>query len=154
MNQFKVGDKVRRTSYSDSLKVGGIYTVSDVSGSFIGLEADPICGYTAPYRFDCFELVSDSSETSDKSESDIVKAWFDKVKYVTRDFPWYLDQNLILSDMGGGIWIGKETVDVIISVYDQQKAQEDAHNKQLLIDKKKALEVELAEINKQLGESV
>jgi hypothetical protein len=154
MNQFAVGDKVRRVNYAGVLEVGGVYTVSNVSiKGCIGVEEyTSEDGDKTPFDVANFELVSKSPETSDKSESDIVKAWFDKVKYVTRDFPWYLDQNLILSDMGGGIWIGKETVDVIISVYDQQKAQEDAHNKQLLIDKKKALEVELAEINKQLGE--
>lgn len=87
------------------------------------------------------------------SESEIVKGWFEKVKYVTReDSPYYVDYSLVISDMGAGMWRQEEAIDMIINVYDEHKRQEKEHNKQSLLDKKKALELELAQINEQLGE--
>ncbi len=163
MKQFAVGDKVRRVNYAGLLEIGGVYTVSNVSiKGLIGVkEFTSEYGDKTPFDVTNFELVSklpetsEKSEASDSSESDIVKAWFDKVKYVTRDnSPYYVDYALVISDMGAGMWIQEETIDMIINVYDEHKRQEKEHNKRSLLDKKADLELQLAEINKQLGESV
>ncbi len=153
MKQFAVGDKVRRIRYAGDLELGKVYTVSNVSiTGFIGVKEWQDHDDKTPFDVINFELVP-YSDVPDKSESEIVKAWFEKVRYVTReDSPYYVDYSLVISDMSAGMWRQEEAIDMIINVYDEHKRQEKEHNKQSLLDKKTALELELAQINEQLGE--
>jgi hypothetical protein len=153
MKQFAVGDKVRRVNYAGLLEIGGVYTVSNVSiKGLIGVkEFTSEDGDKTPFDVTNFDLVSKSSGASEKSESDIVKAWFDKLNW--------LDRNTPIATFGG--FLSNEIdemndlsdcIDFVINSYDAYQNKAKQKEKQELLDKKKALEVELAEINKQLGE--
>ncbi len=130
-------------------------TISSIEDGFVRYGGEYIL---FPSDVEFFFLVVDvpvqkENVVSNKSESEIVKAWFEKVKYVTReDSPYYVDCSLVISDMGAGMWGQEEAIDMIINVYDEYKRQEKESNKQSLLDKKKALELQLAQINEQLGE--
>jgi hypothetical protein len=130
-------------------------TVSYIEGDIVHYRGDYFF-YQTDIEF--FFLVADvpvqkENVASDKSESEIVKAWFEKLKCVTdRDSIYYLEYCLSISDTHGGWWSNDETVDIVINVYEERKRQEKEHSKQTLLDKKKALELQLAQINEQLGE--
>jgi hypothetical protein len=155
MNQFAVGDKVRRVDYAGLLEIGKVYTVSNVSiKGLIGVEEfTSEDGDKTPFDVNNFDLVSNSSGVSDKSESDIVKAWFDKLKWLDGNTPIAAFGGFLTNEMDVMNDIS-DCVDFVINSYDAYRNEAKQKEKQELIDKKKALEVELAEINKQLGESV
>jgi hypothetical protein len=74
MNQFKVGDKVRRTEeggndISYGVYVGKIYTVSR-SGGYIALE-----GISGLWGSECFDLVEKEPESQKHVHADLIIAW-------------------------------------------------------------------------------
>lgn len=151
MKQFEVGDKVRRIRCAGELELGNVYTVSNVSiKGFIGVKEWQEHDDKALFDVSNFELVP-HSDMPDKSESEIVKAWFDKLKWL------HLHTHIVGTDVkviteDGYDLLGKASVDFVINSYEAYQAKAKQKEKQSLLDKKKALELELAQINEQLGE--
>jgi hypothetical protein len=151
--KFQVGDKVRRLyfGYGDTILVGNVYTVDAVneSGSFIGLSEYYSSKEHTPFDASNFELV-DSEVSSAKEESEIVKAWFDKMEWLLDNTPIKLYTNLELIIENGESLYNVDCVDFVINSYEAYQNKAKQQQKQLLLDKKKALELELAQINEQL----
>jgi hypothetical protein len=154
MNKFRVDDKVRRLyyNYGDDMLVGNVYTVDAVneSGSLIGVRE--CYSPTGQAHFDArnFELVEPEASPA-KSEAEIVKAWFDKLKW--------LDDNTQIATFGGFLsnemedtYNLEDSVDFVINSYEAYQSEAKQKAKQELLDKKAKLELELAQINEQLGE--
>ena len=159
MNKFAVGDKVRRVKYAGVLEIGEVYTVSNVSiKGFVGVEEfTSEDGDKTPFDVANFELVassetSDKSESSETSESDIVKVWFDKLVWLYDNSPITIGCNLNVYMEDGDYLTNQESVDFVINSYAAYQNKAKQKEKQSLLDKKKALELELAQINEQLGE--
>jgi hypothetical protein len=158
MNQFKVGKKYK---FNEAMTIefvdahfsneeilneittfDNIITVDHIEDNLVRYKGK-YCLYESDVKF-FIEL---------HSESDVVKAWFDKLNW--------LDRNTPIATFGG--FLSNEIdemndlsdcIDFVINSYDAYQNKAKQKEKQELVDKKKALEVELAEINKQLGEDV
>jgi hypothetical protein len=143
MSKFKAGDKIRRITHIDDLEIGGIYTFRKwLGGNMIVIEEFPDDAFDQTH----FELV-ESEVSPSKEEAEIVKAWFDKLKW--------LDDNTQIATFGGFLsneiddtYNLENCVDFVISSYEAYQAKA----KQELLDKKAELELQLARINEQLGE--
>jgi len=95
-------------------------------------------------------FVSEAPEIYNAVQSYLVKDWFDKLKW--------LEDNTQIATFGG--FLSNELdetcniencVDFVINSYESYKTKAKQEEMQKLLDKKSALELELAEINKQLG---
>ncbi len=94
--------------------------------------------------------VEQENVVSNKSESEIVKAWFDKVEWLLDNTPIKLYTNLEIVMENQYTLCNAGSVDFVINSYEAYQNKAKQQQKQLLLDKKKALELELAQINEQL----
>lgn len=152
MKQFEVGDKVRRIRYAGDLELGKVYTVSNVSiTGFIGVKEWQDHDDKTPFDVINFELVP-YSDVPDKSESEIVKAWIHKLWWLNDNTEVYVPYNINVEMEDGTILRNEESVDFVINSYEAYRNKAKQKEKQELLDKKAALELQLAQINEQLGE--
>ena len=149
MKQFAVGDKVRRIRYAGDLELGKVYTVSNVSiAGFIGVKEWQDHNDKTPFDVTNFELVP-YSDIPDKSESEIVKAWFDKLKWLDDNTPIAAFEGFVTNEVNIQN-NASDCIDFVINSYEAYQNKAKQKEKQSLLDKKAELEVQLAEINKQL----
>lgn len=90
--------------------------------------------------------------TEKELEIQVVKAWWKKLNYLVRDddSEIYKYRGLGVADVNGTEWCDEHCVELVINMYEAYKAKESERRKQELLDKKTKLELELAEINKEL----
>lgn len=145
MNKFKAGDVVIRINdnWGDCV-VGGEYVVScfRAGDNELWLQDDHR-GYD-PSNFVL------KKQVATKDEAEIVKAWFDKLKW--------LEDNTEIATFGGFLsnevddtYNLENCVEFVINSYEAYQAKAKQKEKQELLDKKAKLELELAQINEQLG---
>jgi hypothetical protein len=90
---------------------------------------------------------------SKELEIQIVRAWWDKLKYITAGGTDFIKERaLYLYEIDGHEWWDEDCVEIVCNVYDRLKEEDDIKHKQNLLDKKAKLMEELAEINEQLGQ--
>ncbi len=108
-----------------------------------------------------FDLVEHTEEKQEmapaKTEQEIVLEWLDKLHYVMLNDDHIEDirpcaNALILSTTLSDIYGIEQIYDFIQMRYNQMMIAEVGRRKQELLDKKAKLELELAQINEQLGE--
>ncbi len=89
--------------------------------------------------------------TEKELEIQVVKEWWKKLNYLasTQGTWFYKDDPLIVSDHRS-TWKDEECVELVVNMYESFKAKESEKRKQELLDKKAKLELELAQINKEL----
>lgn len=145
MSKFKAGDVVVRINndWGDCF-VGGEYVVAYLD------DYDQLFLREHSKGYDPDNFVLKEQDTL-KQEAEIVKAWFDKLKW--------LEDNTEIATFGGFLsnevddtYNLEDSVDFVINSYEAYQAKAKQKEKQELLDKKKALELELAQINEQLGE--
>jgi hypothetical protein len=154
MKQFEVGDYVRRINLPHGQAVvGGVYKIKRILDNM--LEFEGFNGFGSfTYGTENFELF----EPSTKSESEIVKAWLEKLLFVmTTDTSvhqqLYIGQeDLILSTDFADIHGAGKVAEFVSYRYDIMQKEIAKANRQSLLDKKAELELQLAQINEQLGE--
>lgn len=125
-------------------------TVSYIEGNNVHYKGDYIL-YQTDIEF--FFLVVDvhvQKENVVSNESEIVKVWFDKVEWLLDNTSIKLYTNLELIIENGESLYNIDCVDFVINSYEAYQNKAKQQQKQLLLDKKKALELELAQINEQL----
>ena len=161
MKQFEIGKKykfntdmkqeffddipVNKEVFHDLAKFDYVITVSDIDGDTVRYKGDYIL-YQSDIRF--FTALEDIVPPS---ESEIVKAWFDKLKWLCSNSE--VESTFITVYAEDGMPLNNVAcVDFVINSYEAYQNKAKQQQKQLLLDKKKALELELAQINEQLGE--
>jgi hypothetical protein len=110
--------------------------------------------------FDLVEHTEEKQEmTSAKTEQEIVLEWLGKLEYVMREDNSVSEE--LQLDANGGLrfdtdfttaYGSKEIYEFIAIRHAQLKATYESKRKQELLDKRATLELELAQINKELGE--
>ncbi len=83
-------------------------------------------------------------------EAKIVKDWIQKLWWLNDNTDVYVPYNIVVDMEDGTPLRNEDCVEFIINSYNAYKAKEKDKEKQKLLDKKAELELELAEINKQL----
>jgi hypothetical protein len=131
-------------------ELGYVITVVNIAGNDVDYG-----GYYLVYKQDSrfFTEVEDVTQEItmiNKSESEIVKAWFDKMEWLLDNTPIKLYTNLELIIENGESLYNVDCVEFVINSYEAYQNKAKQQQKQLLLDKKKALELELAQINEQL----
>lgn len=146
MSKFKAGDVVIRINgnWGDCV-AGGEYVVCCYR------EGDNelwLQGSNKGYDPSFFVL---KEQDTTKEEAEIVKAWMNKLHWLclSTDIAG-IDVKVITED--GYELFGKASVEFVINSYDAYQSKAKQKEKQELLDKKAKLELELAQINEQLGE--
>lgn len=107
-----------------------------------------------------FELVEEKQEmTSTKTEQEIVVEWFNKYIYVVENDST-VDDRLYVSSHSRQLSLETDLTDIIgediytfiVGRYNLLQTQEETKRKKELLDKRAELELQLAQINKELGE--
>ncbi len=147
MSKFKAGDVVIRINgnWGDCV-VGGEYKV------VFYRERDNelwLQGHNKGYDPSFFVL---KEQDTLKQEAEIVKVWFDKLDWLDKNTSIHRSLTVEVIDEYGYDLSGKASVDFVINSYEAYQSKAKQKEKQELLDKKKALELELAQINEQLGE--
>lgn len=147
MSKFKAGDVVVRINndWGDCF-VGGEYIVSCYR------EGDNelwLQGSGKGYDPNFFVL---KKQDTTKEEAEIVKAWFDKLDWLTLNTTVGRWISLEVVTENSEPLYNEASVDFVINSYEAYQVKAKQKEKQELLDKKKALELELAQINEQLGE--
>lgn len=164
MNNFRVGDKVRRIGGGGApLEVGEVYTVDCISNGFIGVEEYKYIKDDTPFDALNFELVEQQSVEHPLcpvlDQNHIIIEWLDKYGTVYNKCP---DVGGIDLDVGGGNnhtlttdhgdIRGMEDIVLFINMrYASLKTTQDAKRKQELEDKRLKVLAELSEIDQELG---
>ncbi len=142
---FKAGDKILRIEDSSLLNKGDIYTFRKwLGGNEIEIEECPDETFDQTY----FELVEAPPA---KSEAEIVKAWLDKLYWLCLSTDIVGTDVKVITEDGYELF-GKASIDFVINSYEAYQSKAKQKEKQELLDKKAKLELELAQINEQLGE--
>jgi hypothetical protein len=81
----------------------------------------------------------------------VVKAWFEKLKWLDDNTPIAAFEGFVTNevDIQNN---ASDCIDFVINSYESYQNKAKQKEKQSLLDKKAALELELAQINEQLGE--
>lgn len=97
-------------------------------------------------------FVSEAPEIYNAVQSYLVKDWWDKLCWLDDHSSIEILQNLKVLMENRGDWLtNQESTDFVINSYESYTTKAKQAEMQKLLDKKSALELELAEINKQLG---
>jgi hypothetical protein len=97
-------------------------------------------------------FVSEAPEIYNAAQSYLVNDWWDKLCWLDDHSSIEILQSLNVLMENRGDWLTNvESTDFVINSYESYKAEANQKAIQDLLDKKSALELELAEINKQLG---
>lgn len=115
-----------------------------------------------PHEIKYFDLVEDTEGeqemTSTKTEQEIVEEWLEKLRYVMYNGDSVSE---ILYIYAGGLMLSTDLCDIYgaTGIYDfitnqhtEMKSQVETKRKKELLDKRAELELQLAQINKELGE--
>lgn len=141
-------------------------TYVDHNGRVFGIEEHQIPSFITywfkPEEIKYFDLVEHTEEeqemTSTKTEQEIVVEWLEKLHYVMRhddsvheNMCLYADGLVLPTDLCD-IYDAVNIFDFVDGHYKHMKAKAEVKRKKELLDKRAALELELAQINKELGE--
>lgn len=91
--------------------------------------------------------------TEKELEIQVVKEWWKKLNCLVRAYDSDLYKHTSLIVGGAGTcdeWLDEHCVELVVNMYESFKAKESEKRKQDLLDKKAKLELELAQINKEL----
>lgn len=162
MKQFEVGKKykfnmdmkqeffddlaVNKNVFYDLAEFDYVITVYDIDGDNVRYKGNYIL-YKADIRF--FTALEDIVPPS---ESEIVRGWFEKLDWLHDNSTVTIGWNLNVYMENGDYLTNQESVDFVINSYEAYQNRAKQKERQSLLDKKKALELELAQINEQLEE--
>lgn len=146
MSKFKAGDVVIRINgnWGDCV-VGGEYVVAYLD------DHDQLFLREHSKGYDPDNFVLKEQDTL-KQEAEIVKAWFDKLDWLTLNTTVGRWISLEVVTENSEPLYNEASVDFVINSYEAYQAKAKQKEKQELLDKKAKLELELAQINEQLGE--
>lgn len=162
MNKFNIGDLVTPTRACEGLCEGCAYIVQDVvvwaDRKLLAILSSQ--GHNILYDVTGFKLYQPQektmSEIIDKSPEQHVKEFLKKLEYVLWNDTTVFDhltvraEELVIDSDVATIYGIDDVYTYINSSYDQLTSQAAQKRKQSLLDKKARLDVELAEINKEL----
>lgn len=146
MSKFKAGDVVIRINDSwGACVLGGEYIVDYMNVSYEELF---LRGHDKGYDPSNFVL---KKQDTTKEEAEIVKAWLNKLYWLCLSTDIVGTDVKVITEDGYELF-GKASVDFVINSYEAYQSKAKQKAKQELLDKKAKLELELAQINEQLGE--
>ncbi len=152
--EFFDADKCNEQVFYDLAQFNYEITVAYISDTKVSYRGEY---FLYPSDIEFFFLVVDvpvqkENVVSNKSESEVVKAWIHKLLWLNDNTSLYVPYNIAIDNEDGTPLRNEESVDFVINSYEAYRNKAKQKEKQSLLDKKKALELELAQINEQLGE--
>lgn len=138
--------------FMDLEGLGGVITVVEINNDTVYHTGEYIVT-TNEIKF--FTLVEDEQEIvilpEVQFEVEVVKAWIHKLWWLNDNTEVYVPYNIVVDMEDGTPLRNEDSVEFVINSYNAYQAKEKDKEKQKLLDKKAELELELAQINKQLN---
>ena len=137
---------VNKDVFYDLSQFNYVITVSDLDGDTVRYKGNYIL-----YQSD-IQFFTELEDVVPPSESEVLKAWFEKVFWLYANTEISEKTSLVIhTEIKEPLW-NEESVDFVINSYEAYQNKAKQKEKQSLLDKKAELELQLAQINEQLGE--